>query len=165
MITQKLLKSVVHYNPETGSFTRIKSRNSKLIGRNAGVSDGCEGYLKVFVSGKLYLAHRLAWLYVTGSMPKDCIDHVDHNRTNNSFYNLREATKLDNRTNCPMRSNNKSGYTGVHWCVQSKKWKAQISISGKKISLGIFNDLDDAVKARLEAEVENNYHPNHGRNV
>ena len=121
-----------------------------------------KAYFKIFVSGKLYLAHRLAWYYMKGLMPKRQIDHIDHNMANNIFSNLRDVTALANRTNQPMRCNNKSGHTGVNWCKQSNKWHAQISGQGKKISLGKYDLLSEAVKVRKEAEAKYGYHKNHG---
>ena len=83
-------------------------------------------------------------------------DHIDRNELNNRKSNLRPATASENTTNRRRFKNNTSGYTGVVWHKQTQKWRAQIQINKKPISLGAFNTKDEAVVARLKAEVK--YH-------
>lgn len=81
-------------------------------------------------------------------------DHIDRNPLNNRRSNLREATHTENMRNCSKRKDNTSGYTGVTWNKPSKKWEAQLSINGKCLHLGKFEDKIDALKARLQAELQ-----------
>lgn len=98
-LTVVQLKELLHYNPETGVFTWARSVGQRArIGRVAG-SKVPSGYIKISVSKRVYSAHRLAWLYMTGSWPENEIDHVDNNPSNNAFSNLRAATKSQNAQN------------------------------------------------------------------
>ena len=164
MITQERLKELLHYDPLTGVFTRlVATSNSVKVGDVAGnISAG--GYRVIGVCGKQYLAHRLAWLYMKGDMPKDQVDHINGVRVDNSWANLRGATDLTNQKNTSISKNNKSGVVGVSWSKTNNKWRAIIWDNKKKIHLGYFKDIADAALERLEAENEYGYHKNHGRN-
>ena len=108
IITQSLLKELFHYCHQSGEFTHV----SKRIGVTQGAIAGCKtgnGYIRISVYRKLYLAHRLAWMYVTGEWPEYQIDHINRNRSDNSFINLREATISDNHKNIIKLDSNTSG--------------------------------------------------------
>lgn len=137
-ITQEYLKSVLHYNGESGLFTWLKSRGARRSGSCAGCDQG-DGYLRIGLRGKLYLAHRLAWFWMTGGWPVSKIDHRDLNGLNNRWKNLREATDSQNRMNTYRRSDNTSGFKGVHWQAPNEKWQARIITDGKRQSLGLFD--------------------------
>lgn len=141
-LTIEQIKNILDYNPETGIFTR------KIVGSEE------KGYLKISINGKKYLAHRLAWLMVHGSWPKDQIDHIDRNGMNNKISNLREATPQQNAGNKGLQKNNKSGHRGVHWNTRERKWEARIIVNGKQISLGAYKNKEDAIKKRKEVEIE-----------
>lgn len=81
-------------------------------------------------------------------------DHIDRNELNNLLSNLRPATKTQNAQNKSRQKNNTSGVSGVGWSKSQKKWVAYIRDNGKQVSLGSFNNKDDAIKARLLAEKE-----------
>lgn len=165
MIDQAYLKSILSYNPETGDFTWIKAkRNKNLTGKKAGslYSNGSKKYWQIKISGKPYLAHRLAFLYQTGSFPKHEVDHLNGNGLQNNWGNLREATRQQNGRNRRQQSSNSSGCTGVTWASRKGKWQAQIWVKGKTIFLGLFDELDDAVAARKMAESDHDFHANHG---
>ena len=159
MITQSELKEILFYDEVTGYFARYL----KSIGvwRVVGVKDA--DYLQICINHKLYLAHRLAWLYVHGVWPENQIDHIDHNPKNNKIENLREATPQGNQKNRSMNKNNTSGATGVYLDKVSSKLYVQIMINGKNKCLGRFDNLEDAIIARKNAEIKYNFHPNHGR--
>lgn len=113
MITQQELKDILHYDPDTGLFTRIKrTANCVKIGDKAGTIDS-KGYVQLRVNGKLVLAHRLAFFYMTGEWPKDQIDHINGVRDDNKWANLREATRSQNGMNRGPQSNNTSGYKNI----------------------------------------------------
>ena len=82
------------------------------------------------------------------------VDHINHNAADNRLSNLRICTQLDNSKNHKVSKNNKTGITGVTWHKASSKWEARITIGGKRINLGTFNNLEDAKQARLEAELK-----------
>ena len=163
-LTQKELKEVLHYDADTGKFTWLKARNNRIkAGDIAGYVDKATGYYRVIkINGKRYLAHRLAFLYMTGKFPPDEIDHLNHLRYDNRFVNLRHATRVENSRNQSMQSNNKSGFTGVCWHEGGSKWLAYISINGNQKHLGYFTDMDDAIIARKKANIEHEFHENHG---
>jgi hypothetical protein len=163
MVTQARLKELFDYNPETGLFTRnISHTNSVKVGDIAGCK-GKRGYWDIRVDGKNLKAHRLAWLYMYGELPEEFIDHIDHNKINNRISNLRCASRTENQRNLGMRSDNTSGITGVTWHSQRGKWLAQIWVNGKKVHLGVFLSIDDAARARKDAEIKYSFHENHGK--
>jgi hypothetical protein len=164
-LTQERLKSLFNYNPETGEFTRLVSQRSNLVGKIAGYPNrvGSEKfYIRIRIDGRLYLAHRLVWLYTYGAWPENDIDHVDQDSLNNRLSNLRDVTNTENSKNQKIPKHNSSGVMGVHFHNKAQKWLAQIAVNGKRIYLGLFELKDDAITARKNADVEYNFHPNHG---
>ena len=139
MLTQAELKSRLHYNPETGIFTRIIATSNVHIGDIAGTVKW-NGYIGISIDSKIYYSHRLAWLYMTGSWPKDMIDHINMVKADNRFANLREADNSKNKINQPLLKSNTSGYKGVSFNKLINKFTAQIKINGKKKHLGCFDD-------------------------
>lgn len=160
MLTQQRLKELIQYDPVTGKFYRPTKSGAKECGTASTHSN--KQYLRIWVAGKLYYAHRLAWLYMTGAFPKDQIDHIDGNGLNNVFTNLRDVTCQVNNKNRRLSSNNSSGITGVHWCEERQKWVSQIKHFGKIKHLGRFNEIEDAKGAREQACEELGFHENHG---
>lgn len=88
------------------------------------------------------------------------VDHIDQNKRNNRRSNLRYIPKYKQRWNQRIRSDNKSGITGVTWDSKNKKWKSQIGHDGEVFPLGRYKDMEDAIKARLKAEeqIRGNFH-------
>ena len=129
-----MLKEILKYEPNTGNFIWISGRaNGKVAG-----SINNYGYIHIRINKKLYKAHRLAWLYVYGSMENCFIDHIDGDKSNNRIENLRLATNIQNQQNQrSLHSNNKSGFIGVSKI--GNKWRAQIRIYGKVVHLGSFS--------------------------
>jgi hypothetical protein len=145
-ISQEYLKSILHYNPDTGLWTWIARRPKIRVGDIAGgLSE--DGYLKIRIDRKKYLAHRLAHLYMTGKWPDEEIDHEDLCRANCKWDNIREATRTQNFGNQRKYSNNKSGIKGVCWDKDARKWLAQIQVNSRKIKLGRYRNIEDAAKA------------------
>ena len=168
MLTQTDAKRLFDYDPVTGFCGRLtKPCNSVKIGERLGYVQKCAGDLQYFateIHGKQYKVHRLIWLWMTGEMPEKDIDHEDGNGLNNVWSNLRKATRSENMRNARMRSDNKSGQSGVSFHARSKKWRAAINIGvGIKKHLGYFETLGEAIAVRIEAEKSGNYHENHGR--
>lgn len=145
------LKEVLKYEPDTGDWIWIKSlSNAAPVGHICNYRPG--GYLKIRIDGKLYRAGRLAFLYMTGKWPKGIIDHKDRNPFNDRWNNYRDVTQSDNMKNISARSDNTSGYKGVSFNKQHKKWESYINSKGKRFGLGLYTDIKEAVKVRIEAE-------------
>lgn len=159
MVTQERLKSVIHYDPDTGAFTWIVQKGRSKAGAKAGTLNGC-GYVSIWIDGKQYKASRLAWLYVHGKLPVGDVDHINRNRADDRISNLRVGTHAENMQNISWRLANKSGAAGVNWHKKTGKWTAQISVDKKKIYLGVFNRIEDAIAARTAAKAKyHKFHP------
>jgi len=150
-LTQDILKTRVVYDPNSGNFSRAKTKRSVKHGKIMGWTDDL-GYIHVRVLDKLYLAHRLAWLYMTGAWPEGYLDHKDGNPSNNSILNLRECTQQENCFNSKIIHKKSSVRKGVCWHEQKQKYRAYIKANGKWTHLGYFNDMNDAIAARISAE-------------
>jgi hypothetical protein len=149
-LTQEYLKSILHYDLDTGIFSwKVNKSKRSKIGNVAGYLDN--GYIRIEIDGIQYRAHRLAWLYVYGEMPKNLIDHIDCNRSNNKISNLREATYQTNNENYKIPKTNKSGVKNVSWYKSLDKWVVTINIRKTKKTIGYFEDLELAELVAVEA--------------
>jgi hypothetical protein len=160
MITQTRLKELHHYDPNTGIFTNIRlgSASGTILKKDNGKS-----YRRIKIDDQIYGAHRLAWLYVHGDMPKHEIDHKDGCGTNNAISNLRCSTRRDNSKNRRLDNRNKTGFNGVCWRESKQRYYVQITVDRKQIHLGAFVGLEDAIKAREKANKEYGFHSGHGK--
>lgn len=156
-LTQKSLKKFLHYDPNTGIFTRLISISNNAQKSSIAGNKNVRGYRRIRIEGKEYLEHRLVWLYVHGYMPPQEIDHINRVRHDNRLKNLRLATRKINCSNTGMMSNNSSGVKGVTWNRKSKKWQAQIGANQKEkrrnIYIGMYDNIPDAKLAREIAEI------------
>ena len=147
MITQSELKSQLHYDHETGLFTRLKINNRKYrIGELAGTINAY-GYIDIKLNNITYKAHRLAWFYMTGAWPKQFIDHINMIRNDNAFNNLREATRNQNVYNRNKLITNTSGHKNVNWCKRTNKLVARGAFEKNRRHLGYFIDISKAMEA------------------
>lgn len=157
-----LLRELLHYDVVTGQFAwrprpremfasnnAFRTWNSRYVGKVAGTLRPA-GHIAVAVGHTQFRAHRLVWLYVHGEPVPDVIDHIDHDKLNNRFSNLRAATKSQNGANMRMRNANTTGVKGVGH-LKNGQFRARIMLHGKDINLGHFDTLEDAAKARFEA--------------
>lgn len=152
MLSTERLRELLHYDPETGKFTRLIACGGRPVGSQAGCLRE-DGYVTFSIDDVLYLAHRVAWFYVHGVWPPDDTDHEDGNRQNNRIKNLRPATRGQNNENqYKPRSDNKSGYRGVSWSKGMGKWLAQIVVRGVCHNLGYFDDPLEARDAYLKGK-------------
>lgn len=141
-ITQDYLKEVLDYSETTGVFTWKKSVGKCRPGDKAGYADAL-GYVQIGLADKLHRAHRLAWMYVYGAFPDDFIDHIDGCKGNNAILNLRSVTHAENLLNqVRPRRDNTSGYMGVG--KNGSGWRAVITVSGRRISLGTYATPEEA---------------------
>ena len=145
-ITQSELKEILNYSPETGVFTWLVSAGTKKAGDIAGTISS-EGYIHISINSKKYSAHRLAFLYMTGSIPEKQIDHICGIRTDNRWDQLREATQNENQKNTNRRKDNSTGFKGVGFHKASKKFRARAALNGITYELGLFVSAIQASEA------------------
>ena len=152
-LTQAELKRLLHYDPETGVFTwRVRASDKVRIGQIAGCTHG-KGYRLIRVLGRLYLAHRLVWLYMRGETPPKGVDHINGVRDDNRMANLRRATHAENNQNQRKpQPRNRSGFLGVCPHSRCNRWVAQISLGNKTRYIGLFPTPKEAHQAYLEAK-------------
>jgi len=165
ILTQKQLKEILNYDPVSGIFTWKNANGSAVY---AGDVAGCvtvNGYIAIKINGKSHQAHRLAFLYVDGLLPAIEVDHINHNRSDNSFPNLRVVPRGANMKNKSLGKDNLSGVNGVSFCNTHNRWRAYINVNEKPKSLGSFADKFEAICCRKSADNKYGYHKNHGDNI
>jgi hypothetical protein len=151
-LTQEELIRLLDYYPDTGIFVwKVDRGRGVKAGTEAGTMNP-NGYLSVGINGRIYLLHRLAFLGMEGYMPEYDVDHLNGITNDNRWLNLRHTTRSCNLQNQKLRSTNKSGFPGVSWNKQAKKWNSQISLNCKIIRLGLYNDVLEAALARFTFE-------------
>lgn len=106
------------------------------------------GYAMSYKNGKHLLLHR----YIVSANDNEIIDHINRTKLDCRDENLRPCTSSQNAMNSKTRTNNTSGRCGVWYNKLRNKWVAEIKVNGKKISLGYYKEIDDAIKARNDAE-------------
>lgn len=159
-LTVQKANSRIHYCPDSGAFTWKVDTGRVKPGDSAGCIND-DGYLSIVLCRKRYRAHRLAWFLMSGEFPHGDIDHINGDRSDNRWSNLRCVTRSENQQNQSMHSNNTSGVNGVYWCKNRRKWRARIVANGKTSTIGFYDDLADAASARRKADEENGFHENH----
>lgn len=154
VLTQDVLKYLLKYEPETGQFYwRNPQARCMNSGDQAGSVNGL-GYIQITVSNKRYTTHRLAFLYMTGKMPMENVDHINHIKDDNRWVNLRESTGTQNQANTLLRKNNTSGYKGVTRDQNKRQWRAYINKNKKYLNLGQFDCKHEAAAAYNTAAIE-----------
>lgn len=174
-LTQTILKDVLTYNQETGIFIwKVRDLkyfktwqacnrwNARYAFEPCGCISGTTGYIYINLLGTIYAAHRLAFLYIEGTFPPNQVDHINQNKTDNEFTNLRKSTARENRKNMKKSIKNSSGVVGVSFHQKANKWQARISDNGKPVHLGLFLTKKAATVARMQAEVKYGYSLLHG---
>ncbi len=153
-LTQQKLKEILSYDPETGIFIwKVSLASNIKPGRVAGYKTR-QGYIAIKISRKKYFAHRLAWLYAHGSFPENQIDHINHVKADNSLKNLRACSRSENFANRKKQQNNTSGYKGVAWDKEKRKWRARIGHGRKLFYIGRYKDIKDAAVAYNKKALE-----------
>ena len=150
------LLSNLRYEPETGLFFWAAARPKVRVGDQAGYTKKDRGYIYIEFDQKSYAAHRLAWFYMTKKWPSDQIDHINGNKSDNRFANLREATNGQNRANT--KTSGKHGLKGVKflpWIKNGGKcWQSQITHNKKVIYLGCYHTKEEAHEAYVKKAIE-----------
>lgn len=158
-MTQDYLRSILVYDPDSGDWewkfrpNRIRGWNERYAGKPAGTISPY-GYNVITIDARIYQAHRLAFLYMIGRMPNADVDHINRNRLDNRWSNLREATRAENHANKGLTKRNKSGFKGVSWSKSQRKWAAQICRNRRNRYIGFYDTKEAAAKAYAEAAEE-----------
>ena len=176
------ISEIIHYEPESGHMvwkprtpdmfnpkgqlsaaSLCGSFNTRFAGTKAlDCLDKPTGYKCGNIFRKRHQAHRVLWALTYNEWPEFDIDHINGIRHDNRIANLRAVSRSENLKNVRLRDENTSGFTGVHWAEDRNKWRAEICSDGVKIKIGSFDTLEEAVRAREEANVRHGFHPNHG---
>ncbi|MEL7112724.1 MAG: HNH endonuclease [Pseudomonadota bacterium] len=171
----RVLRRLLDYCPKTGALV-WKSRprwisktdaqwrrwNTRYAGKDALTAQNKQGYRHGILLRLPLRAHRVAWAIHTGSWPCGEIDHINGNKADNRFENLRVVSGDANKRNKPLQANNTSGYPGVDR-QHNGTWQASIRRYGKMVYSSTHQTVDEAIEARKAAEIEFGFHPNHGR--
>lgn len=151
MLTAQRLRELLSYNQETGLFTRLISSKRWKAGQIAGSIHSRHGYAIIRIDGKDLLQHRAAWLYVTGEEPSGDIDHIDGNKLNNTFKNLRVVSETVNSQNQRRaHTGSRSGILGVY--PKGNRWMATICVDKIPKYLGTFATREEASAAYISAK-------------
>jgi hypothetical protein len=176
--TPEYLREALDYDPATGALTwkhrprhhfkteaACRSWNAGHSGKPAGGvtrrRGQSEGRRFIGLDYRHYFAHRIVWALNKGEWPDGPLDHAYNRPDNNRVENLRPASLSENQWNRGPQRNNRSGAKGVGWHRASGKWRARITVSGKHICLGYFDDFEDAKWAYAAAALK--YHGAFGR--
>jgi len=144
----------VSYDPERGTFYRLeRSGRGGCRGGLVPTQINHAGYPVLSVACRKFLAHRLAWLVMTGEDrdPSLPLDHINGDRSDFRWNNIRAATPALNTQNRGIGKNNTSGVLGVCWDKQSSRWKARVNRDGKQ-NVVMSDCFGRAVRARREME-------------
>ena len=154
MLTADRCREILDYDPETGTLRNKVKRGGLPVGAVCG-SVNSRGYFTLSVDGKIYQAHRLAWLHFYGEWPDGPIDHVDQCKLNNVISNLRVVTDVENaRNQSKPQTNNLSGHRGVCFNRRVGKFQAQLFGRGRSAHVGYFTTPEEASEAYERARDE-----------
>lgn len=164
--TPEQLRQLLRYEPETGKlFWREQTTdayfqdggktaqhamniwNAKYAGKEAFTSTAKSGHKRGRVAGYGLLAHRVIWAMETDTWDFGLVDHRNLSPADNTWGNLREATRRQNGANRAPKSGASSRYLGVGWHKAAQKWKAAISVNNRTLNLGVFQSEEDAARA------------------
>lgn len=145
-LTAERVRFMFNYNPETGSLTwRNPLSNNVASGDRAG-SLRSNGRRYVVIDGEQHLAHRIAWLYMHGTMPAENVSAINGDYSDLRIANLAEQSASETAAK-GIRSTNTSGVKGVSWSKDKKKWQATITRNYKQVVVGRFHTKEEAAVA------------------
>jgi len=183
-LTSEIARELLTYNPDTGKLfwkerplkyfknpkIGMKSWNTRWAGKEAftDINRKKSGQISR-LDGKLlnkdYYTHRIAWLIYYGEWPKNQIDHINQDPTDNRIENLRDVTHAENHKNRTLQNNNTTGYSGVSFYKYNryKKYRARIRINNIEKHLGYYDTVEEAAAVRAVASINYNFHPKQGK--
>lgn len=157
-LSQKEVIELFDYKEDTGVFLRKLTRSPNAVAGDVAGSPDKHGYLTIYINGKSYKAHRLAWLYVYGEWPTKHIDHINGVKFDNRISNLRDvsvATNLQNINTIQMRHNKYGSEAGLLGVIPHKgRWRVQFKVNGKHVHVGVFNSPKEANAAYMAKRKE-----------
>jgi len=172
------MNEFISYNADTGElFWKVRRPNrhqtdrglavfnSKFPGKRVASKLDSRGYKVTSILGKHLMQHRIVWAINTGEWPDSDIDHINGDRSDNRMKNLRSVDRQENMRNKGLYKTNKAGVPGVSFHSRDKVWTAKISDNKRQVHLGYFDRMEDAISARIDAEMVYRYHENHGRKL
>lgn len=157
MLTQERLQTLLSYDPNTGKFYWKSSRGSKKAYSEAGVLH--KGYRYIKIDSVKYGAHRLAVMYMIGEFPPEDTDHINGQKDDNRWVNLRPVTRKQNAANAKLNKGNFLGIKNVRMLPDTKKF--QVVIGAK--SFGCYEDVELA--ELVATEVRNKLYGEYARHV
>jgi hypothetical protein len=152
--SDEMIKKVSGYSYYISTYGRLFNKRLKCL--KPGIRCGYQ-YVNLYKNGKgkMYKIHRLvAQSFIENPENKTIVDHIDRNPLNNHYTNLRYVTASENQMNKSKQTNNTSGFTGVIWYKSRDKWRAQIMVDMKKIHLGYYSKISEAIASRKSAEIK-----------
>ena len=162
------LLAILDYDPVTGFFTWNVHQGGHIVkGTRAGYINA-EGYEVLTYKGCKFKAHRLAMIKQGHSLSvKEVVDHIDHNKTNNAYNNLRVVSRAENSKNIRATRKSLTGHQGIWLNPKTQQYHAyiELTVDGKKTRpwQKIFKDIRDARSERAQALLDLGFHPNHGK--
>lgn len=151
-MTAQRLSELLRYEPSDGRFTWIARRGQRVRPGDIAGHVGKSGYVEIGIDGRAYYGHRLAILAMTGEWPQGHVDHINGNRSDNRWTNLRDADRSVNMQNRRSpTAGNRAGFLGVHAHL-SGKFAARIKVGEKNVYLGLFATAEAAHQAYVEAK-------------
>jgi len=156
MIDLEIARKFLRYEPDTGFFFWVeKPSNAVRPGAKAGYVNWL-GYVMIGLNGERSSAHRLAWAFMYGDYPSDelCVDHINGLKSDNRISNLRLLSNSHNQQNrraLPKKSS--TGIRGVQWRPKTQSYQVRIMVNGKRIELGSYKRICDAIQTRIAEEM------------
>ena len=160
---EALLQKYLSYCPFSGVFTWKLCPGTRVKQGDKAGCIGATGYVQIRFKTKVYKAHRLAWLFMTGKWPPHQIDHKNGIEDDNRWRNLRLATCQQNAMNQAIGTRNKSGVIGICYYKRTGRWETYITVKGKRVRLGTYKTIEEAMAVRSQAELDYGFFEQHGR--
>jgi hypothetical protein len=156
LMTAQAARELWTYDPATGDLRWRNNRSQMKAGDIAGsLHERRYKQVGARIGGrtKLYMVHRIAWLIMTGEWPKHDLDHIDGDTHNNKWVNLRDVPQPVNMQNQRRAQKHSThGFLGITWSKRHQKWRARITVEGKKRHLGLFETKEAAHECYVKAK-------------